>query len=241
MSTVGTINHSEPLVQKVAAALADAAHVGGLSSSYYRRADDVLAALADALDEARRARDEALADRDAWKASAAEAEDLRRWIIPVDLSAAEEGPGEWLASGATLDLVASAWGPIREVAVGAVLLALGSALDPERAGRCDCDEDVCPQGAELIAAERARQAFDAEHDDDHRYAELAIAAAEIAIDGTDATVSTPHGSDAWGLVAKHGHASPRADRVRALTVAGALIAAEIDRELRARVAGETRG
>ncbi|HHH29067.1 MAG TPA: hypothetical protein ENK57_12085 [Polyangiaceae bacterium] len=42
----GTINHPDPDVQQVAAALADAAHAGCLSNGYYRRADDALERLA---------------------------------------------------------------------------------------------------------------------------------------------------------------------------------------------------
>lgn len=89
-------------------------------------------------------------------------------------------------------------------------------------------------GAELIAAERQRQVraegWSASHDDSHNHGELAISAACYAAHGTDAEVSM-HGEDAmpWGSCddkrRKH-------DRVRQLTIAGALIAAEIDRLLR---------
>jgi hypothetical protein len=82
---------------------------------------------------------------------------------------------------------------------------------------------LCSQGIAGIAAERERQRakFSTEHDDGHKHAELAVAAAELAAHGTD--VSFDDG-DAWGLVRKHGK-----DRVRSLQVAGALIAAEIER------------
>lgn len=94
-------------------------------------------------------------------------------------------------------------------------------------------------GAELIAAERRRQieecGWTAEHDDDKRsYGGLAVTAAMLAVDGTDAHVVDPLGrgtpipleqdGDAWGLLRKHGH-----DGLRCLVIAGALIAAEIDR------------
>lgn len=102
------------------------------------------------------------------------------------------------------------------------------------------------KGHELIAAERERQVAEEgwtpEHDDEHSDAALAVVAASLAVDGTDAEVHDPIGrgtdghenrlgveqmGDCWGLVRKH-----RDDRVRQLTIAGALIAAEIDREQR---------
>lgn len=43
---MSTINHDNEDVVQVAAALADAAHAGGLSDAYYRKADDALARLA---------------------------------------------------------------------------------------------------------------------------------------------------------------------------------------------------
>ena len=87
-------------------------------------------------------------------------------------------------------------------------------------------------GAALIAEERARQigaeGWSAEHDDEqHWHGELALRAAELAVIGTGEEVTTSV-RDEWGLVAKH-----RGERVRQLTIAGALIAAEIDRLLRA--------
>jgi hypothetical protein len=62
-----TINHHNPDVTQVAAALADACHAGGLSDAYYRKADDALARLAEVLearakqlaDALRRIRDDA--------------------------------------------------------------------------------------------------------------------------------------------------------------------------------------
>jgi hypothetical protein len=86
------------------------------------------------------------------------------------------------------------------------------------------------QGVELISAERNRQLseWDGEHDDEHEDGQLAVRAAELAILHTDEGITDfTHEHDEWGLVAKHGH-----DSVRSLTIAGALIAAEIDRLLR---------
>lgn len=80
-----------------------------------------------------------------------------------------------------------------------------------------------------IARERQRQ-FDAwprEHDDHHRHGELAVAAAELAVHGTDARIVDPgvlDEPDAWRLIAKH-----RDNRRRQLVIAAALLAAEIER------------
>ncbi len=87
-------------------------------------------------------------------------------------------------------------------------------------------------GAELIAEERQRQidaeGYDAAHDDKHTDGSIAVHAAALAVFPTDARVLDDRvdaqGQDDWGLVAKHGR-----NEVRALTIAGALIAAEIDR------------
>jgi hypothetical protein len=99
------------------------------------------------------------------------------------------------------------------------------------------------RGIDLIAGERRHQVesegWTPEHDDGHRYGDLAVIAAALAVDGTDATVKDPvgriheDGLDTWGLIAKHGYLGSRPDRVRTLVIAGALIAAEIDRHLRA--------
>jgi hypothetical protein len=86
-------------------------------------------------------------------------------------------------------------------------------------------------GIERIAAERRRQVeaegWTPEHDDGHRYGHLARAAAELAAEGTDMRTEDPDGPDCWSLIRKH------PDRIRQLEIAGALIAAEIDRLLRA--------
>lgn len=93
-------------------------------------------------------------------------------------------------------------------------------------------------GVERIARERRRQieeeGFTAEHDDRHTAGDLAVFAAALAVYGTDARIEDPlervgyridgRETDDWGLCAGH-----RQDRLRQLEIAGALIAAEIDR------------
>jgi hypothetical protein len=77
-------------------------------------------------------------------------------------------------------------------------------------------------GCELIRAERIRQitkeGWTPEHDDNHGCDDLAFVASDL-LRGRP---------DRWGLYLKH-----KGNRVRLLTIAGALVAAEIDRELRA--------
>lgn len=87
------------------------------------------------------------------------------------------------------------------------------------------------QGARLIAAERKRQLkkWSRRHDDlEHDQNELAIVAAIMACKNTDARVSRDRGIAhlSWHCVTK---VQPR---VKDLIVAGALIAADIDRLLR---------
>ena len=93
-------------------------------------------------------------------------------------------------------------------------------------------------GVELIEAERTRQVeeegWTPEHDDGHRYGEIAVAAAELAVDGTDSWVTDSYADyvgpvDMCGSLAKFGHQGTAPDYVRTLVIAGALIAAEIDR------------
>lgn len=87
-------------------------------------------------------------------------------------------------------------------------------------------------GIELIAMERQEQiekhGWDKNHDNEHRYGELAKNAACLAVIGTDAKVVDIAGcgteDDVWGLIEKL-----NGDRIHSLKVAGALIAAEIDR------------
>lgn len=94
-------------------------------------------------------------------------------------------------------------------------------------------------GAELIAAERSRQItqenWDSQHDDEHSCGTLSVIAAALAVSGTDARVEDPcdrviDGYDCWGLRKKHGD-----NPIRCLAIAGALIAAEIDRLQRATI------
>lgn len=112
-------------------------------------------------------------------------------------------------------------------------------------------------GAKLIAAERQRQiaqeGWTAEHDDDHAGPALALAGicyAAAAVDQCDiravawdgegnAEIRDPWPWDkTWDKRKKHARARAhteedrRTGRIRCLTIAGALIAAEIDRLLR---------
>jgi hypothetical protein len=85
------------------------------------------------------------------------------------------------------------------------------------------------QAARDVLAERQRQVsaegWTTEHDDEHTLGELAIAAACLAVHGTDAQVFDDGSPcDVWGLAKKHA-----ADRRRQLVIAGALILAEIER------------
>lgn len=85
-------------------------------------------------------------------------------------------------------------------------------------------------GIELIAEERARQisqeGWTLEHDDQHINHELAMNAADCLLSGTDCSMEDwrPEGRPCWNLAQKH-----KGDRQRQLAIAGALIAAEIDR------------
>lgn len=93
-----------------------------------------------------------------------------------------------------------------------------------------------PVSLALIAAERLRQqiieGYTSVHDDAHAHNELVITAAALAVDGTLTSLDPEHAQDPWGLVSKH-----RGDRIRQLVIAGALIAAEIDRVLRFQARG----
>ena len=88
-------------------------------------------------------------------------------------------------------------------------------------------------GVDLICEERENQLekWDSYHDDEHSNGELAKVAASLAVEGTSATVTDLEGygtnSDKWTLLDKY-----HDNRLRCLTIAGALIAAEIDREIR---------
>jgi len=90
-------------------------------------------------------------------------------------------------------------------------------------------------GIELIAEERAEQiekhGWTSEHDDQHTDGALIKVAAILAANGTDAYVKSfdgefESGDDVWGLEQK---LSGDKNKIHRLKVAGALIAAEIDR------------
>lgn len=84
-------------------------------------------------------------------------------------------------------------------------------------------------GAEAIVRERERQVtqelYDGNHDDGHRHGQLAICAAVLATKHTNAQIRLGGEDipDWWNLALKH------QDPLRRLEIAGALIAAEIDR------------
>lgn len=89
-------------------------------------------------------------------------------------------------------------------------------------------------GADLIKAERKRQViaegWSSDHDDSHDLFELtraAICYARAAAGGGGSKTEEP-GDWPW----THACWKPKDDEVRMLTIAGALIAAEIDRLLR---------
>ena len=88
-------------------------------------------------------------------------------------------------------------------------------------------------GIQRMANERKRQlnekGWSFKHDSQHTDGELVIAAAVAALESTDANVINADGetlTDCWDIVAKHPGAG---EYCRRLEIAGALIAAEIDR------------
>ena len=106
------------------------------------------------------------------------------------------------------------------------------------------------KGIELIQQERERQikkGWSLEHDKRHKYGDLRVQAATICCDGTDAEVvdllgrGTPcfnndieeFEGDSWGILERWHKKEPNDQKreVRLLSIAGALIAAEIDRIL----------
>lgn len=105
-------------------------------------------------------------------------------------------------------------------------------------------------GIELISEERERHfaEWSAEHDDQHIFGELAFSASHLALkttawypafteihyvgDGNNINYVRP-AAEIWGLTPKY-----KGDRIKQLVVAGALIAAEIDRLQRASVNSE---
>lgn len=99
----------------------------------------------------------------------------------------------------------------------------------------------------LVVTERMRQIRQKEwQDGSNDDGGLAVVAATLAVEGTDAVVVDPHGrgtpmpdengdyreNDALGLVAKYGHKAQPGGAIKRLAVAGALLAAEIDRLLK---------
>lgn len=89
------------------------------------------------------------------------------------------------------------------------------------------------KGIELIAAERQRQVekegWTPEHDAEHTWGELAIAAACYALHHTDGKVNNPHTTNLNGWPWADMWWKPSEDKIKNLVRAGALIAAEIDR------------
>jgi hypothetical protein len=87
-------------------------------------------------------------------------------------------------------------------------------------------------GTQLIAEERMRQLtvknWSLAHDDGHTDGALVVIAAQCAVNGTDAEVTDPLDRD-WGIIERHGYQGIQPDRIHLLSIAGALIAAEIDR------------
>jgi hypothetical protein len=99
---------------------------------------------------------------------------------------------------------------------------------------------IMSEGATRILKERIRQVmvegWSAERDDQHIHGDLAVYAAGLAVYDTDALIDDPDSrieyteagiEDQWGLIAKHQN-----DPERMLEIAGALIAAELDRVIR---------
>ena len=90
-------------------------------------------------------------------------------------------------------------------------------------------------GAAMIAKERYRQileeGYDAAHDRYHKDNELAIAAACYAVNGIPGVSVYEYGdSDAFPFAAEYDRRRKH-DRIRSLVIAGALLAAELDRLL----------
>lgn len=79
---------------------------------------------------------------------------------------------------------------------------------------------------DLIIAERERQiakGYDSAHDDTHKYCELAVTAGKLALGQ----------NDLWGISEKH-----KDNRIGELTIAAALLVAEIERLQRIELAKE---
>lgn len=104
-------------------------------------------------------------------------------------------------------------------------------------GMKKAEEAIKPTGLELVSQERARHfelGYDAEHDSYEVNGELAAAAALYAVDGTyleDMLYTDATEYDKLWPWPESSYPDKRGkiERIRELTVAGALIAAEIDR------------
>lgn len=122
-----------------------------------------------------------------------------------------------------------------------VTVCVEQALKDTRRRSTEAPTEVQPlgvqSGAERIAVERARQVdhWSAEHDDGHEAGELAAAAVSYALYADLPDSDTPPGM--WPF--ERDHWRPTGDPITQLTKAGALIAAEIDRLLRAGAANAT--
>ena len=85
--------------------------------------------------------------------------------------------------------------------------------------------------AAMISAERERQrlneGFDDRHDDDQEEGLLEVLAAELLLDATSGVIDHDFEPDSRGLCFKH-----RDNRCKQLMIAGALVAAAMDRLMR---------
>lgn len=86
----------------------------------------------------------------------------------------------------------------------------------------------------LAEREKQRRKWGDDHDDDHAWGLLRLAAASLAVDGTDGRVVHPDGEpgenfDPWGLTGRYGYLGTTPDKRRALVIAAALLVAEVDR------------
>lgn len=122
-----------------------------------------------------------------------------------------------------------------EDATANVVAAAAELLETLKAGGFDLGKGPpWSEGIDAIATERHRQVteegWSAEHDAQHDGGQMTIAAACYAVHGTDAKVVSPHSDDGWPWSSELDKRSKH-DRVKQLAIAGALIAAEIDRVL----------
>jgi hypothetical protein len=90
------------------------------------------------------------------------------------------------------------------------------------------EQQVSSPGIGLILSEYEYQSrkWGDEHDDKHVHNELSEHAAELLLINCDGSIENIE-PDSWGLVYKY-----KEDRLQQLVIAGALVAAEIDRLLR---------